>query len=69
MSELGSFKFLVNQGVRNLVECLVEVSSVCVIDVLVFIVHQLGVGPHRAGLSVEGEKKSMNNNKLSKEFM
>lgn len=53
MSKLCGFKLFVNQGVGNLVEGLVEVGSVCVVNVLLLVAHQLGVGSHSAGLPVD----------------
>ena len=52
VSELSGFKFFVHQGVCNLVESLVEIGSIRVVDIWMFIVHQLGIGPHSAGLPV-----------------
>lgn len=60
MSKLCGFKFFVNQGVSNLVEGLVEVGSVCIIDVLLFMAHQLSVGSHSTGFPMnEGEILAM----------
>lgn len=56
VSKLCGFKLFVNQGVSYLMEGLVEVGSVCVINVLLFMAHQLGVGSHSTGFPInEGE--------------